>query len=391
MGIAKKIILILSFTFICVFLFIYTVVFSNNEQRWRHVSSEVYSHGLITHNTSVTTSTLSSSGQPQFIDLTSGRDILVFIHVQKTGGSSFLSHLTTIRTNEGIELCSEPNEQLKNALRRKKPFMVCPLVHHNRQPELVLPEMWLASERTYGWWCGVHPFLFEMKSCLDSKLRARYGTMVRSYHYITILRHPVLRYLSEFLHVSRGATWSKRRHVCNGQPMEPSPCYQGYYSGAPWNNVTLDKFVRCSSNWANNRQTIMLANLTEVNCFNDQSLSSAERNRILLASAKENLRKMPFFGLSEYFVESCRLFEHQFKVKFVKRCIQKEISTQLHSSPMLHTIWTNTALYNSIINSNDLDMQLYQYALQLLTVRLEKYGISINANKVDNEVLNYST
>lgn len=393
MGLGKKIILISSSSFVFVFLLIWTVVFNNREQRWRHIPSKFQPSGLIIHN-NMSTSTNSKAAlvpRPHYINLTSGQDILVFVHVQKTGGSSFLSHLTSVKTRGGVKLCNEPSEQLKNALKRRKTFMICPLVHRDRQPEFRLPEMWLASERTYGWWCGVHPFLFEMETCLDSKLIAKYGSMARSYHYITILRHPVLRYLSEFLHVGRGATWSKRKHICNDHPMELPPCYQGYYSGVPWENVTLDQFLHCSSNWANNRQTMMLANLSKVDCLNDQlMLPNANKDEILLESAKENLKKMPFFGLSEYFIESCRLFENQFEVKFLKHCVQKEITTQLHSSPLLHTIWTSTALYDQIIDVNRLDMELYQYALQLLTVRLKEYGITIDPNKVENEVLNYS-
>lgn len=43
----------------------------------------------------------------------------------------------------------------------------------------------------------------------------------------------------------------------------------------------------------------MLADLSVVGCYNS-SLSSADRDRLMLASAKHNLQFMPFFMLTEY-------------------------------------------------------------------------------------------
>lgn len=57
--------------------------------------------------------------------------------------------------------------------------------------------------------------------------------------------------------------------------------------------------MACPYNLANNRQTRMLADLSIVGCYNS-SLSSADRDRLMLASAKHNLKHMPFFMLTEY-------------------------------------------------------------------------------------------
>jgi hypothetical protein len=49
------------------------------------------------------------------------------------------------------------------------------------------------------------------------------------------------------------------------------------------------------------RQTRMLADLALVGCYNTSYMPShAERNRVMLASAKRNLAAMAFFGLTEY-------------------------------------------------------------------------------------------
>lgn len=69
--------------------------------------------------------------------------------------------------------------------------------------------------------------------------------------------------------------------------------------------LTLDckivhlQFMMCPYNLANNRQTRMLADLSIVGCYNS-TLSSTDRDRLMLASAKHNLQFMPFFMLTEY-------------------------------------------------------------------------------------------
>lgn len=57
--------------------------------------------------------------------------------------------------------------------------------------------------------------------------------------------------------------------------------------------------MACSYNLASNRQTRMLADLSLVGCYNS-SLTSIDRDRLMLASAKRNLKYMPFFMLTEY-------------------------------------------------------------------------------------------
>ncbi len=306
------------------------------------------------------------------------KHIVVFIHIQKTGGSAFLGHLTSAVTMEGVPMCSLPSASLKAKLNRKKDFVICPLGVKADMNFNNLPEMWLASERTYGWICGAHPFLSEMESCLNRYLTVNYGENDRLYHFITMLRHPVTRYVSEFLHVSRGAKWFNK-HNCKGQTMDKyiPPCYIGYYDGYSWENVTFDKFIHCPYNWANNRQTIMITNLSDVDCLDVRTVRNTRTDDVLLENAKANLKKMAFFGLSEYFIESCILFEKQFNLKFDIPCRQKK-TEKLHSTTLLRSIWSNRTLHNTIVRTNHLDMQLYDFALRLFTTRLKKYKISIN-------------
>ena len=68
----------------------------------------------------------------------------------------------------------------------------------------------------------------------------------------------------------------------------------------------------------------MLANLSLVGCY-DQSIvpDRAERDRILLDSAKDNLRRMAFFSLTEQQADTQYLFERTFKgIRFTKDFVQ---------------------------------------------------------------------
>ena len=73
-----------------------------------------------------------------------------------------------------------------------------------------------------------------------------------------------------------------------------------FLSDEDWGGVTLDEFTSCPHNLANNRQTRMLANLSKIHCYNKTAMSEAQRNALMLESAKENLRNMAFFGITEY-------------------------------------------------------------------------------------------
>lgn len=315
-----------------------------------------------------------------------GRDALVFIHIPKTGGSAFLRHLVTLEAEDGA-LCTETISQPG-----KRERVWCPK-HRGEKYDATLNESnpWLISEKTMGWYCGLHPFYSEYKSCIS--LESKKDVSLRKFdpnsrfHFSTMLRHPVLRYLSEYLHVQRGATFSYR-HTCNEHQVtdkEMPPCYPGFYDRKVWANLTLSKFLSCESNWANNRQTLSIADLQVVSCFNKKTLPRQERERKLLQSAKKNLRKFAFFGITEYLVESSTLFENTFKVKFSAKLYQKPAS-KLHSAPMLNTLWNSASIYDRIAKVNHLDMQLYEYAMQLFTSRLKAIGIEIDPSRVSDEI-----
>ena len=127
--------------------------------------------------------------------------------------------------------------------------------------------------------------------------------------------------------------------------------------------MSLDEFMSCPHNLANNRQTRMLANLSLSDCYGSSPLSRAERDCIMLNSAKENLNKMAFFGLTEYQVETQYLFERTFGLEFNEDFFQYN---RTHASDVV----VSEAQKRRILELNKLDLALYAYAKKLFFLRL---------------------
>lgn len=111
-------------------------------------------------------------------------------------------------------------------------------------------ENWLFSRYSTGWKCGLHADWTELTGCVDTELNKIEGEGIkRRYFYITIIRDPVARYLSEFRHVQRGATWRGARHWCGGAQANIPQCYNGpSWQGVTLEQVTtlcLERFFRC--------------------------------------------------------------------------------------------------------------------------------------------------
>lgn len=59
----------------------------------------------------------------------------------------------------------------------------------------------------------------------------------------------------------------------------------------------------------------MLADLTLVNCYDTSSMNAKTREKLMLESAKANLKNMAYFGIKERMADSQFLFEHLFDMK----------------------------------------------------------------------------
>ncbi|KAJ8394990.1 hypothetical protein AAFF_G00039410 [Aldrovandia affinis] len=183
------------------------------------------------------------------------------------------------------------------------------------------------------------------------------------FYYITLLRDPVSRYLSEWRHVQRGATWKTSLHMCDGRtptPEELPACYEG----TDWSGCTLQQFMDCPYNLANNRQVRMLADLSLVGCYNMSFVTEKKRAQTLLESAKKNLRDMAFFGLTEFQRKTQYLFERTFHLRFIRPFVQ-------YNSTRAAGVDVDNDTILRIEELNELDMQLYDYAKDLFQQRYQ--------------------
>ncbi|XP_077393873.1 heparan-sulfate 6-O-sulfotransferase 3-B [Festucalex cinctus] len=274
-----------------------------------------------------------------------GDDVIVFLHIQKTGGTTFGRHL--VRNIRLEQPCDCKAGQKKCTCHRPGK-----------------DESWLFSRFSTGWSCGLHADWTELTNCvpviMDKKEVQRNK---RNFYYITMLRDPVSRYLSEWKHVQRGATWKTALHMCDGRSPtqdELPTCY----NGEDWSGVTLADFMRCPSNLANNRQVRMLSDLSLVGCYNLSSMNESQRDHILLSSAMSNLKNMAFYGLTEFQRKTQYLFERTFSLRFISPF------TQINSTRAAN-VDLSEAVRRRIEELNFLDVQLYDYAKDLFLQRFQ--------------------
>jgi len=108
----------------------------------------------------------------------------------------------------------------------------------------------------------------------------------------------------------------------------------------------------------------MLSNLTLVGCYDHTTIpDSAERDRILLNSAMENLRQMAYFGLTERQADTQFLFERTFGIQFRRRFVQFN-NTHANKADV-----TDSEI-RAVQKLNRLDVELYKFASRLFDERV---------------------
>ncbi|XP_077474043.1 heparan-sulfate 6-O-sulfotransferase 3-B isoform X1 [Stigmatopora argus] len=274
-----------------------------------------------------------------------GDDVIVFLHIQKTGGTTFGRHL--VRNIRLEQPCDCKAGQKKCTCHRPGK-----------------DESWLFSRFSTGWSCGLHADWTELTNCVPVIMEKKeVQRNKRNFYYITMLRDPVSRYLSEWKHVQRGATWKTALHTCEGRSPtrdELPACYEG----EDWSGVSLSDFTRCASNLANNRQVRMLSDLSLVGCYNLSSMNESQRDHILLSSAMSNLKNMAFYGLTEFQRKTQYLFERTFRLRFISPF------TQINSTRAAN-VELSEDVRRRIEELNFLDVQLYRYAKDLFLQRFQ--------------------
>lgn len=344
------------------------------------------------------------------VNWTKGSNILVFLHIQRTAGKSFLYSIgSATQYNKSLCTLIVTSNDITNITNLPKSWrLLCPIANaayyptnsstahlqwwpHTIKPLTLkelrkqrrmkpLPEMWFLSEVTYQWPCGIHSFLTAMLPCIEKLYIKRYGNRQREYHYFTILRHPVFRYLSEYIYTRQGkANWDIVTGVkhCTGALSERTvpECYPGIYRRHPWYDVSLKTFISCPHNWANNRQVWMLADLKHLQCGtnNRSHLNRVEFENSLLESAKKRLESMAFFGIADYLRESSLLFQYRFNVNLLS------LPTDSVHVPneIVDVVLSDKKLFDKIVQLNRLDMMLYNHSLNLFRERLKLIGVNI--------------
>lgn len=108
----------------------------------------------------------------------------------------------------------------------------------------------------------------------------------------------------------------------------------------------------------------MLADLRLVHCYNTSFMSSKARDMIMLNSAKTNLEKMAYFGLTEKQHESQILFQHVFDLQFKTSFKQNSETTSSNAQSDL-----DKSVIDKITELNHLDVDLYEFAKKLFDER----------------------
>lgn len=89
-----------------------------------------------------------------------GHDVMVFLHIQKTGGTSFGKHLV-----KDLDL------QRPCTCQRKRKRCYCFRPNRN--------EIWLFSRYSTGWKCGLHADWTELSACVDTEMDKNEGDQVK--------------------------------------------------------------------------------------------------------------------------------------------------------------------------------------------------------------------
>ncbi|XP_067652092.1 heparan-sulfate 6-O-sulfotransferase 3-B-like [Haliotis asinina] len=287
-----------------------------------------------------------------------GSDIIVFVRIQKTGSSTFASHMADDLNATRWCRCEGKVKDKCSCYKKWKSNILFKRKLRDKPCQKSHPD-----------WTHLH-------ACVEDAINKRHGRKIKQRHlYVTMLRHPVKRYISEWKHVSMGAIWNITL-LCNGRSPtkeELIPCFEG-----DWKNVSLHEFMDCPSNLAINRQTRMLANLSIVDCYNTSASGWTydERQYRILASAKENLKNMAYFGLTEHQELSQILFENTFNLTF---------TTNFKTFPFNYTsneynLTDNDR--NRIFYMNRFDVILYEYAKDLFFQRLKYLALGKKQSKL---------
>jgi hypothetical protein len=152
----------------------------------------------------------------QINNFDSNRNWLVFFHIQKTSGTNFdqemVKHLQ-IRAFGGDNYftwnraCSTIKVKRLFKLKTKKEKIVQSIEYECKRASSNVS--WILSwhETHWNWNCGLHPVLSDLRSCISKKFQSPY-VKDSDFFFLTMLREPLSRFVSEWRHVrKKGSVW----------------------------------------------------------------------------------------------------------------------------------------------------------------------------------------
>lgn len=158
--------------------------------------------------------------------------------------------------------------------------------------------------------------------------------------FVTMLRHPIDRIIS-FYHFVRSKPNNNFYFIANQTSFEEF---------IEFDNIAIEWHVQ-------NQMTAML-------CGYDFRSQRPTEDDLLLA--KERLKQMPFLGLTEFFEESMRLLHYTFQWGHDFQVLHKNATVMRPSRQQISDVTTRR-----ILDDNQLDLELYNYALSLFHQRLQ--------------------
>ncbi|CAL1544634.1 unnamed protein product [Lymnaea stagnalis] len=222
------------------------------------------------------------------------------------------------------------------------------------------------SFNTTGYVCGEFADFTTLNNCpIDRwfKTSGRDPRPFRRYFLVTMLREPMARYLSEWLHTRDEDTFFKNEpRLYRNISLELQKKGLACYLGIKLSNLPLLDFIRCKENSANNRQTRMLANLAEVNALR---LRGQAYDEALLKSAKQTLLRLPFYGILDRLDDTMVLLEAELGFHF-----RQPLHRQHTASETLLPL--EPGMLQLVQQANHLDLKLFQFATKLFDDKLSK-------------------